>query len=64
MSLDWVPTMQSMCNSWHDWHWQTEVGECALSKVLVSKWLYGFMPWWILFVFSNHQRPLFINRNL
>jgi hypothetical protein len=44
MSLDWAPAMQSMRNSWHNRHWQTEAGKCALSKVLVPKWLYDFMP--------------------
>jgi hypothetical protein len=63
MSLDRAPAMQSMRNSWHNRHWQIEVENCALSEVLVPKWLYGFMPWCVLFVFSNHWRPQFINRN-
>jgi hypothetical protein len=43
MCLDLAQAMQSMLNSWHNWHWPTEVRKCALSKVLVLKWLYGFM---------------------
>ncbi len=62
MCLDQVQAMQSMHNSWHNRHWPTEVGKCALSEVLVPKWHYGFMPWWIYFIFSNHWRPPFTNR--
>ncbi len=37
MCFDLAQAMQSMRNSWHNWHWPTEVGTCASSKVLVLK---------------------------
>ena len=55
MSLDQVQALQSMRNSWHNQHWPTEVGKCALSEVLVPKWLYGYMPCCVLFVISNQE---------
>jgi len=45
MSLDRAQAMQSMRNSWHNRHWPTEVGKCALSEVgtRMALWFYAMM---------------------
>ncbi len=46
MSLDWVPAMQSMRNSWHNLHWQTRTESVPYLRCCGTRmtlWFYAMM---------------------